>query len=176
MFLEDVDNDLAQAWTIILDFCSIINFAVDSELRISTETFLDTMASVTYRLLDMHFEAGSKDEVVRLGLIAFLCSVFLQWKHLGISYSHFTSMFRNCLLEMIPDRIAPEFMIWLLIVGAVSVFDERDDSWLKPLLRAYIDLRGIDEWNEVQELLKQFLWIGLVYDKPGKRVFESAVA
>ncbi len=153
MFLEDVNNDLAQAWSTISNFCSIINFAVDSELRISTETFLDTMASVVYRLLDMRFIADSKDEVVRLGLIAFLCNVFLQWKHLGMSYPYFTSMFRNCLWNMPPGRVPPDFMAWLLVIGAVSVFDEADDSWLKPLLRSNISLCSIDRWNEMQEVL-----------------------
>jgi hypothetical protein len=176
MVLKGIDQDLAEAWKIMSEFSSIINFAVDSELRISTETFLDTMTSVTYRLLDMHFESGSKNEVVRLGLIAFLCSVFLQWKHLGMSYPHFTSLFRNCLLGMASDRISPDLMVWLLIVGAVSVFDESDEVWLKPLLRLNICSCGIDEWSEMQELLKGFLWIELVYEKPGKRVFESTFA
>lgn len=158
------------------DFCSVITFAVDSELRISTETFLDTMTSVVYRLIDMHFEASSKDEAVRLGLIAFLCAVFLQWKHLGMSYLHFTSKFRKCLMEMEPNCISSELMAWLLMIGAVSVFDENDDEWLKPMLRVNIDTCGIKEWSEMQELLKKFLWIALVYDKPGKCVFESTIA
>jgi len=133
------------------------------------------MTSVMYRLLDMRFEAGSKDKIVRLGLIAFLCSVFLQWKHLGMSYPHVTLMFRNCLVEVAANQVAPELMIWLLVIGAVSVFDEKDDGWLKPLLRGNMILCGIGEWEEVQVVLKGFLWIGLVYDKPGKRVFEPAV-
>jgi hypothetical protein len=155
------------------DFCLVINFAVDSELRISTETFLDTLTSVIYRLLDMSFEAGSKDKAVRLGLLAFLCGVFLQWKHLGMSYPHFTSIYRSCLAGLPSERILSELMVWLLMVGAVSVFDETDDGWLKPLLRVAISLCGIDEWSEMQELLKEFMWIGLVYDKSGKSVFDS---
>jgi hypothetical protein len=175
-FVEDIDHELAQAWTIMSDFCSVINFAVDSELRISTETFLDTMTSVVYRLLYMHFGTGSKDEAIRLGLIAFLCSVFLQWKHLGMSYPHFTSTFRSCLVGIVSERVSSEFMVWLLMVGSVSVFDKSDDLWLKPLFRVNISLCEIDDWSEMQELVKRFMWIGLVYDKPGKMVFESTIA
>jgi hypothetical protein len=153
----------------------VINFAVDSELRISTETFLDTLTSIVYRLLDMYFEAGSKDEAVRLGLLAFLCGVFLQWKHLGMSYPHFTSMYRSCLAVIPSECISSDLMIWLLMVGAVSVFDETDNWWLKPLLRVNIGLCGIDEWSEMQELLKGFMWIGLVYDKSGKSLFDSMI-
>jgi hypothetical protein len=175
-FVEDIDHELAQAWTIISDFCSVINFAVDSELRISTETFLDTMTSVVYRLLYMNFETGSKDAAIRLGLVAFLCSVFLQWKHLGMSYPHFTSMFRSCLVGIGSERVTSELMVWLLMVGSVLVFDASNDGWLKPLLRVNISLCGIDDWNKMQELAKRFMWIGLVYDKPGKMVFESTIA
>ncbi|KAH8777930.1 hypothetical protein F5882DRAFT_502748 [Hyaloscypha sp. PMI_1271] len=174
-FVEDIDHELAQAWTIMSDFCSVINFAVDSELRISTEIFLDTMTSVVYRLLYMHFETGSKDEAIRFGLIAFLCSVFLQWKHLGMSYPHFTSTFISCLVGIVSERVSSEFMVWLLMVGSVSVFDKSDDGWLKPLLRVNISLCEIDDWSEMQELVRGFMWIGLVYDKPGKMVFESTI-
>jgi hypothetical protein len=176
MFLDDIDDELAQACTVMSDFCTVINFAVSSELRISTETFLDTLTSVVYRLLDMHFKTGSRDEAIRLGLLAFLCGVFLQWKHLGMSYAHFTSMFRRCLVEMASECMSSKLMVWLLMVGAVSVLDESDDGWLKPLLRVNIGFCAIDQWSEMQRLLKDFMWIGLVYDKPGKRVFDSIVA
>jgi hypothetical protein len=176
MFLDDIDDALAQAWRVMSDFCTVINFAVNSQLRISTETFLDTMTSVVYRLLDMHFEIGSRDEAIRLGLLAFLCGVFLQWKHLGMSYAHFTSMLRNCLIRMASECISSELMVWLLMVGAVSVLDESDDGWLKPLLRVNIGLCAIEGWSEMQRLLKDFMWIGLVYDTPGMRVFNSIIA
>ena len=176
MFLDDIDDGLAQACVVMSDFCTVINFAVNSELRISTETFLDTMTSVVYRLLDMHFEIGSRDEAIRLGLLAFLCGVFLQWKHLGMSYAHFTSKLRSCLSGMASECMSSELMVWLLMVGAVSVLDEIDEPWLKPLLRVNIGLCAIDQWSEMQRLLKDFMWIGLVYDKPGKRVFDSIVA
>jgi hypothetical protein len=41
------------------------------------ETFLDTIGSVMYRLLDLRFEAGSIDEAICLGFLCFSCSVFL---------------------------------------------------------------------------------------------------
>jgi hypothetical protein len=121
----------------------------------------------------MHFKTGSKNEAIRLGVLAFLCGVFLQWKHLGMSYAHFTSMLRNCLIGMASESVSSELMVWLLMVGAVSVLDESDDWWLKPLLRFNIGLCAIDVWSEMQRLLKDFMWIGLVYDKPGRSVFET---
>jgi len=153
----------------------VINFAVDSEQRISTETFLDTMASVIYRLLAMRFEAGSSDEAIRLGLLAFSSSVFLQWKRLGMPYSHLTSRFRSCLASLTRSQISSQLLLWLLMVGAISVFDAADDGWLKPLVLANIGLCEIDSWSKMHDLLKSFMWIGLVHDKPGRQVFDSII-
>jgi hypothetical protein len=77
---------------------------------------------------------------------------------------------------MAPECVSPELMIWLLMVGAVSVLDEGDEPWLKPLLRVNSGLCAIDGRSEMQRLLKDFMWIGLVYDKPGHKVFDTIVA
>jgi len=157
------------------EFCLVINFAVDSGQRISTESFLDTMASVVYPLLDMCFEGSSSDEAIRLGLLALSCSVFLQWKQLGMSYPHFTSVFRGCLTRLTYSHISSQLLLWLLMVGAVSVCEATDDGWLKPLLLVNIGLCEIDSWSKMQDLLKSFIWIGLVHDKPGKGIFDSTI-
>lgn len=172
MFFDDIDDELARAWRVLSGFCSVINFAVESRQRISTETFLDSMASVVYRLLDMRFEAGSSDEAIRHGLLAYSSSVFLPWKQLGIFYPHFTSAFRGCLGTLTSSHISSQLWIWLLMIGAVSVFDATDDQWLKPLLLLNLRLCEIDSWSKMQDLLKSFMWIGLLHDKPGKAVFE----
>ena len=179
MFFDDdkIDDELARAWRVMSDFCSVINFAVDSRQRITVETFLDTMASVMYRLLDMRFEASSRDEAIRLGLLCFSCSVFLHWRRLGMSYPHLTSAFRGCLARLTTpfSHISPQLVLWLLMAGAVSVFDASDDEWLRPLLLVNIGLYEIYSWSKMQDLLMSFMWIGLVHDKPGKGVFDFTI-
>ena len=32
---------------------------------------------------------------------------------------------------------------------------------------------GFKSWNEMRGVLKSFMWIGLLHDKPGKDVFDS---
>jgi len=135
------------------------------------------MASVMYRLLDMRFEARSSDEAIRLGLLCFSCSVFLHWTQLGMSYPHLTSAFREGLARLTStnSRISPQLVLWLLMAGAISVFDASDHEWPKPLLLANIGLCKIDSWSQMQDLLRSFIWIGLVHDKLGKRVFDLTV-
>lgn len=174
--VDGIDKELAQTWRVISEFCAVINFAVQSEQRISTETFLDTMASVIYRLLDMHFDADSKNEAIRLGLLAFSCSVFLHWKRFGMSYPHLVSVYKDCLARMTLSQIPPQLMLWILVVGAISILDAANIEWLNPILLTNIDICEIESWNTMQDLLKSFIWIGLIHDKPGKEVFDTALA
>ncbi|KAF6233984.1 hypothetical protein HO173_007814 [Letharia columbiana] len=175
IFLRDIDDELASAWRVMAGFCLMINLAAESKNRIATETFLDTMASVIYRLLDMtHFEAGSTEEAIRLGLLAFSSSIFLQWKQLGMSYDHLATTYRECLAELRVSSIPSRLLLWLLMVGAVSVFGCADDKWLKPWLRVNIDLGEVESWSDMQDILKPLMWIGLVLDEPGKDVFDSS--
>lgn len=173
-FLHDIDDRLARAWRVMAGFCLVINLAAETKHRIATETFLDTMASVIYRLLDMNgFEEGSTEEAIRLGLLAFSSSVFLQWKQLGMSYDHLATTYRDCLAKLTCSKISSRLLLWLLMVGAVSVFGYADGEWLKPWLRVNIDLGEVESWSDMQDILKSLMWIGLIHDGPGKDVFDS---
>ena len=174
-FLRDIDDELARAWRTMAEFSLTIKLAVECKHRLAIETFLDTMAAVMYRFLSMtSFEVGSTEEAIRLGLLAFSCSVFLPWKQMGISYDHLASTFKDCLAKMSCSNTPSHLLLWLLMVGAVSVFGDADDEWLKPWLRVVIDLAEVESWVDMQEVLTSLMWIGLVHDVPGKDVFDSA--
>jgi hypothetical protein len=94
-----------------------------------------------------------------------------------MSYSFLTSAFRDCLamLTTTSSPIFPQLMLWLLMAGAVSIFDACNNEWLKPFLLVNIGLSEIDSWSQMQDLLKSFMWIPLVHDKPGKGLLDLAV-
>ncbi|CAG8954215.1 hypothetical protein HYFRA_00005835 [Hymenoscyphus fraxineus] len=173
IFSNGLDHQLAGIWNVLAQFCAVVNLALESSQFITSETYLETMASTFYRLLDMRFDPWSRNEVVRLGLLAFSAGVLLQWRHMGVRYSHFTNLFRICLEDISTSEISPELMIWLLMVGAVGVFDDSDDIWLMPLLRSQSEICGLRSWGEMKILLESFLWVGWVFDEPGRRIFGS---
>lgn len=157
------------------EFCSVINLAADSGELITTQIFLQSMTSIVYPLLGMQFQAGSIDEAIRLTLLAFLSSVFLPWRQLGLSYPHLSSQLKACLLQLDPQEASPAQFIWLLIVAAVSVLDFRDGPWLQPLLFVSINRCDIQSWSAMRKLLRSFLWINLVHDRPGRSIFDSTI-
>jgi hypothetical protein len=114
------------------------------------------------------------DEAVRLGLLAFSSHIFLQWQDISLSYQYFPTTYKDCLvgLESVDDS-SSRVLLWLLTIGAISVFRESDDVWLKPWIRENIHSCELESWSEMQDILDSFMWIGLVHDEPGKKIFDS---
>ncbi|OTB07647.1 hypothetical protein M426DRAFT_268086 [Hypoxylon sp. CI-4A] len=193
--LESLDTHLRDAWRSMKQFAAHVNRAGVTHRKLPKELLLESMASIMYRLLHMSelFKQGSLDEAVRLGLLAFASSVFLQWAGVRLPYMHFPATYRDSLfgldLSRAPAYLAagddtassrspsPQLLLWLLKVGAVSVFGDADnDTWLKPWLRVNIELCGVDSWPAMSGVLNSFMWVGLVHDKPGKAIFDSTVS
>ena len=175
-FLNIMDDELIRAWEAMRGFCSLVELSAETKLMLAEETLLETMASVLYRLLEMRFEPTSVSEGMRLGLLAFCSHVFMKWQDVGLSYNHFPSTYRKCLLDIQGlEGVSARMQLWLLTVGAMAVFKERDDQWLTARLRATMELCRVQSWTEVQEIMRSIMWIGLVHDQPGKAVFEAAM-
>ncbi|XXG93831.1 hypothetical protein Hte_000080 [Hypoxylon texense] len=186
--ISSLDPELARAWEVMKQFSALVNHAAFARQKLPKEYLLDTMVSVVYPILHMppgHFEPGSLDEAIRLSLLAYCSSVFLQWAGARLPYMHFPAMYRNCLVNLqLPEldtdsdgSSSSRLLLWLLMVGAVSVFGDCDDVWLKPWLRVNMELCGVSgSWDATRDVLNSFMWIGLVHDVPGKAVFDSTSA
>ncbi|KAI1142847.1 hypothetical protein F5Y05DRAFT_408296 [Hypoxylon sp. FL0543] len=180
-----LDKDLASAWRAAAQFTTLVNHAASTHCKLPKEALLDAMASITYRLLHMSFPYSALDEAVRLGLLAYGSNIFLQWAGVRLPYTHFPAAYRDCLVNLDPvqdggscsSSALPQFLVWLLTVGFVSVFDSVDDeAWLKPWLRVNLELSGVRSWLAMRDVLDSFMWVGLVHDAPGKALFNSTLS
>ncbi|KUJ07498.1 uncharacterized protein LY89DRAFT_725657 [Mollisia scopiformis] len=173
-FLDILDKDLASAWTTMKQFCSLINLAAQSQRKLPPEVLLDTMASVMYRLLQMTFEIGSNDQAMRLGLLSLCHHIFLQWRDVKLPHPHFSLRFRSCLLDLkLVDSMPPHVMIWLFMIGAISTFPASENEWLKDCLRNSLAVCGIRSWDKTRVIMREFMWIDNVHDKPGKDIVDA---
>lgn len=124
----------------------------------------------------MDFEADSFEETLRLGLLAFSSNVFLMWQSIKLPYHYFPASFRDCLVNINAlDAVrSSRLLLWLLMVGSITIFTEADDdAWLKPWLRLHMDDCKVRSWDQLQDVLRSFLWIDMLHDTPGRAVFES---
>lgn len=170
----NLNADLLRAWTVMKRFCSTINSASKRNRRLPKEILLNTMASVMYRLLGMKdFDTNSANEAIRLGLLAFTSHIFLDFQNMKPPQKVFPMKYRECLQNIECPADAAFTMLWLLTIGAISVFTPTDDHWLMPLLRDHMRYCQISEWEDLRGHLKCLLWIGVLHDKPGERVFRT---
>ena len=135
---------------------------------------LHTLAETGYRLLALRFHPESLDEMVRLGLLAFSCSVFLKWDHVKIRYPQLISAFKNCVLDVIlPGHadVSATTIVWILMAGQLCICTGAD--WLRHSMRIYIDRAGIRSWEELRSILKAFIWIDSLHDQPARDLYNS---
>ncbi|KAL6689660.1 hypothetical protein J3F84DRAFT_391628 [Trichoderma pleuroticola] len=171
----NIDEKLGNTWNVLGRFCLVINSAAEHKRRLPKEILLNTMAPIMYRLLNMTFESSSLNEAIRLVQLAFSSHVFLHWQ--GVTYPHLylPERYRNCLLTLkFPNKSSPHMLCWLLVMGAISIFSPADDVWLVPWIQVNLRLCETESWNKLRHQLKQFLWIDILHDHPGKLIFDIA--
>ena len=170
----DIDADVARAWVVTRRFCLDINSAAHRHRQVSKEALLNTMGSVMYRLIRMDtFPNDSVNEALRLGMLAFLSNIFLSWQDVAVPHHHLSQAYQKCLQSLIVWKgVSPKLVLWLLVISAISVLSA-EDMWLLPSLRATTELCQASSWNELRGILKDFLWIDILHDRPGQALFNS---
>ncbi|KAK6347665.1 hypothetical protein TWF718_005504 [Orbilia javanica] len=175
-FLENIEPKLAEAWTFLKGFCYIMNSAAESNRRLPQSTLMNAMTSIMYRLISMSFKKESVDEAIRLGLLSFSSYIFLRWQSVTLAYIHLPTVYKSSLVNLnLSKEFPPEMMLWLLMVGAISVFGEGDNVWLRPWLKVNFELCGVKGWEDLKGVLKGLMWVGIVIDQAGKEVYEGCV-
>ncbi|KAI1074918.1 hypothetical protein F5B20DRAFT_573754 [Whalleya microplaca] len=175
--VQDLDGDLAEAWFITRKFCLLTNLGTQTKMLMRPATIYGTMTAVMYRLLHMGFAAGSLDETLRLGLLAFTHHIFLQWQDMRLPCHHqFRHIYRNHLqVHPLEDTVPPQLLMWLLMIGAVSVFGISEEPWLGDYLQRHFERCRVNTWKDLQAILKSFMWIPLLDGKHGEEVYNSLV-
>lgn len=168
-----MNDDLATTWRVTKKFCTLINLAAEKKQRLSRDILLDTMISIMYSLLQKKPQRNSVDAAIHFGLLAFSSNIFLQWQDIGMSHSRFPPNYTKNILFL--DGVSSQMLLWLLMIGALSIFPEPHETRLKHGLQMNIKLYGVKSWIEMREILKSFLWIDLLHDKPGKDIFDFLV-
>jgi len=154
-------------------FCLLVNLGTQTQGFIRLEIIQETMTAVIYRLLHMGFAAGSLNETVRHGLLAYSHHVFLQWQDVKLPHYHFPTAYRTCILHhKLFDEVSSQLMLWLLMTGANSVFNISDEAWLREYLREHANRCQVKTWKEMQDILKSFMWITLLDEQPGLYIFD----
>jgi hypothetical protein len=163
--LKTLDTDLFETFETFKIFCLHINHAAETNSRFPTDVLACSMVAIQYRLLNMRFPDGTVDETIRLGLLAFSSVVFLKWKDVTLKYNHITEAYRRNLLNLMGSNNIPSaLMLWLLVVGSISLFtEEARNGKIMSALRTSLQYHGLESWQDLKTSLNATLWIDFIH-------------
>lgn len=171
--IGNINDELSTIWKVMRRFCLLVNLGTQTQGRIDPDIICGTMTAVIYRLIHTRSCTSSLEEVIRLALLAFSQHVFLQWHDMRTPYYESAAAYRNSLVDRaVGNGISSQLIVWLLMVGAVSLFELSDETWLKESLGEHGRRCELTTWKEMQEMLKSFMWIPLLDENRGMHVFE----
>lgn len=138
----------------------------------SEEDVYRHLISAQYDLFELDNQCeGILDECVRMVLLAMLASVFQVHNDLKVQYDFAAIRLQGlCLQVDLSNPDVRELMVWVLMMGALSVFN-CDDAWLRDKWRAVLEDVS-PSWSEVRRRLESYIWINQCHDGSGWFKFE----
>lgn len=174
--MAGLDSNLLHIWADLREFTRSANLAFQTGQKIGCILFQEILVSVQYRLLLLDLSAGSLDEVVLVGMLAFATNIFLQMQGIGIRFDKLSARLRGCLLGLqgLEDDATVELKLWLLFVARMSDSVSEKDSLIEGEMKKTLGALGLTKWEAVRDILQGYLWIGVLHDKFGQDVFDDA--
>lgn len=160
------------------EFCTIANLAHVTGRRMKPQLFQEIMVSLQYRLLHLGFDdliRSAADEALRLAVLSFTTTIFLQVAGIETRYSRLAARFKSALvtLETQTTECSPHAKVWMLVAASISL-SLTSHKWLRIALSETVGEAHISEWSEMKRVLKKFFWVDVIHDAAGKAVFENA--
>ncbi|VUC29345.1 unnamed protein product [Clonostachys rosea] len=146
-----------------------INQKYASSKHLTGVEFQGSISSIQSRLLRLTIDPEDKEsECVRLGMLAFLSTtLFVPGKRLASVY--LSTQLKQLCGEITVWGTSSRFMVlWLLIVGSISVFAP-DEPWI---LAKWAEAADVDlVWEELELHLRDILWIDCIHEEPARKAF-----
>ncbi|KXH66714.1 hypothetical protein CSAL01_11348 [Colletotrichum salicis] len=153
----------------------MINTAHETGEKLADLTLEKFLTSIQSQLLVLDFGDDTRApfvEVLRVSLHAYLTTVFWSFPGLRTEYPHLATQFQEACLASSPATAEETLLFaWALMVGAISLFQNRDQGWLSEILYPLIQTSLGTMWLEVKARLCQVMWIESLHDSEGTEVF-----
>jgi hypothetical protein len=165
-FLDSLDTRLGIVWDDISEVVRSANIAGQVKLMLDHELYNEVMVSIHYRLLNLEFEEHSRNEIIRLALLAFTSTLFLQWRNTKSRLEHLATGIKRSLslLQSTAQAIPPCITLWIYVVGHIAVLDEQEQDTFWPAANAMLNYMELRHWEDIRAHLKSVLWVNAVHD------------
>ncbi|KAF1974327.1 hypothetical protein BU23DRAFT_531859 [Bimuria novae-zelandiae CBS 107.79] len=179
-----LDARLQAVYTDLSELARAANLAVWSNRDTDTAAYSrqgtfyrGIMFSALYRLLNLDFGSGNVDAVMRLGLLAVASTLFSQWRGSKERYEYIAQELLGALVSLEKEEygLPREVVLWLYVVGCVSVFNERERAVIMPTLVQLLGQMQMKTWDETRAVLKAFLWVDAMHDTVAEEVLVPVI-
>lgn len=172
------DPRLLNVWADLRVFTKAANDATATGVKLPQDFFIKVGSSVPSRLLALQFAPTSLPELLRLCMLASMKSILIQIDGLGPRLRHLADGLRDALAaqQFPPEPEFAKLMLWALFVSTVAIFESCDQDWLRFAVAQIVASLGCSTWVDTRAILKEFLWIDMVYEKPGKKLFDQLLS
>ncbi|KAH7141032.1 hypothetical protein EDB81DRAFT_69629 [Dactylonectria macrodidyma] len=176
-FLDSLDIRLRRIWDDLFEFSRAANIALPCKLGVDPELYQEVMVSIHYRLINLGFDMGSINETIRLTLLAYASTLFLQWGNVYNRYELLARRLSESLyrLQHHTTALPIQLTLWIYIVSAVSVFDDHEQALLQPTLTEVICDMRLKTWRHVNLSLKSIIWVDSLHDQRAKKIVQASL-
>lgn len=174
-----IDTKLRSIWSDLRTFASLANLAHQTERKLEPSLINEIMVSTMYRLLHLTFLHPSVNEIIRLSLLAFSSTIFLQGQLFTRRYQHLTFKLRTSLVQsqtQSPHETPLPVRFWLTMMLSLISPLCADDIWLSGAIDQLVQETKITTWIDARTMLKSVMWIDVLHDTPGKEIVETSLS
>lgn len=143
--------------------------------------FQNILISASYQLLHLRLVIGGKpvdynDNARHLGLLAFMTTLlFQQGRSQRLSYNLLAGKLRDAIEATSSKSMDKTTLLWLLLIGGVSVFDAFERTWLLSQIKSCLCILKIDSWQTARDKIQNMPWIDAIHEKPGQHLWEAMI-
>jgi hypothetical protein len=141
---------------------------------LNTRAFHGILLLIGYRLIHFSPLGGSRpvshlDNAVHLGLVAFMMPFMSRYDGSVPDNPLLSQLIRLAVEQNLSaDKETQESLLWILLVGAASVFIQPLDGWILPLISRMMHNLRLYTWEDVSRTIAKYPWTDAYHNEPGQ--------
>ncbi|KAK0704876.1 hypothetical protein B0H67DRAFT_603885 [Lasiosphaeris hirsuta] len=172
---HSLDQRLLNVWLDLQEFSRSANIAFQTGRKIPGALFQEAVTSALYRLIALQYDYSDttpvRDTIMRLGMLAFSTTTFLQIQGLPADNNKDLSAKARTFLRLPPTAEQQQFekealeeflklKLWFLFVAYITILSRLgDEDLIVAHVAKIVASLGLNSWRGVREILLDHMWI-----------------
>jgi hypothetical protein len=148
---------------------------------LNLRAFHGILLLILYRLIHFSPLGGSRpadhfDSAFHLGLMAFIMPFMPRYNGSVQDNPLLSQLLRLAVQQNLStDKTIQETLLWVLLVGAASVFIQPLDEWILPLISQMMYNLHLDTWEDVSRTVTKYPWTDAYHNEPAQSLCRKLI-